>query len=131
MKDMKGDIKELGVGNFDEGLRTDKLVIVEFYTNSCPNCVAIAPVYAKMSEEHELDAVFAKVNAQTHSELAVRYGVMGTPTFKFFCKGQPIGELVGAIPATMLRNTIKDYIRHRMECASKTTRITYEIDGYG
>lgn len=127
-----GKVKELDDGNFDEVVGgSDKLVIVEFYTNSCPNCVAIAPVYTKLSEEHGLDAVFAKMNVQKYQRIGARYGIMGTPTFKFFCKGRPIGEIVGAVHGTIIRNTIKDFVRHRTECASMSTRMTYEIDGYG
>lgn len=129
---MNENIKELDDKTFDETLKsTDKLVIVEFYTNTCPNCLAIAPVYEELSKELGKDAVFSQVNAQKNMTIAARYGVMATPTFKFFCKTGPIGELVGAIHATVLRNTIKDLIRHRMECVSKSTRISYEMDGYG
>jgi len=129
---MGGNVKELKDSDFDNVISDEKrLVIVEFYTNNCPSCVAIAPVYDKLSEEHELDAVFTKMNVQTYQSIGMRYGIMGTPTFKFFCGGKPIGELVGAIPATMLRNSIKDFIRHRSECMGKSTRLVYEIDGYG
>ena len=109
---MGSNVKDLNDIDFDKVIGDEqKLVIVEFYTNNCPSCVAIAPVYEKLSKEHELDAVFTKMNAQTYQTIGRRYGIMGTPTFKFFCGGKPIGELVGAIPATMLRNSIKDFIR--------------------
>jgi thiol-disulfide isomerase/thioredoxin len=129
---MEENIKELDDKTFDETLKsTDKLVIVEFYTNTCPNCLAIAPVYEELSKELSEDAVFAQLNAQKNMAIAARYGIMATPTFKFFCKNGPIGELVGAIHATVLRNTIKDLIRHRTECVLKSTRISYEMNGYG
>jgi thioredoxin-like negative regulator of GroEL len=128
---MGDKIRDLGGNEFDETINeTDKLVIVQFYTTTCPNCKAVAPVYSKLSSEHDLDAVFAQLNVENNAAIASRYGVMGVPTFKFFCKGNPIGELVGAINATLLRNTIKDLIRHRNECYSKSTKIAYEIDGY-
>jgi thiol-disulfide isomerase/thioredoxin len=129
---MEKIIKDMDDKIFDETLKsTDKLVIVEFYTNTCPNCLAIAPVYEELAKELGKDAIFTQVNAQKNIAIAQRYGVMATPTFKFFCKNGPIGELVGAIHATVLRNTIKDLIRHRTECVSKSTRISYEMDGYG
>jgi thiol-disulfide isomerase/thioredoxin len=62
---MEENIKELDDKTFDETLKsTDKLVIVEFYTNTCPNCLAIAPVYEELSKELSEDAVFAQLNAQ-------------------------------------------------------------------
>ena len=128
---MNRNIEELSMGTFDEALKTEKLTVVEFYTTTCPNCAAVAPIYEAISNELKENAVFAKVNARENMDLALRYGIMGTPTFKFFCRGIPIGEIVGEVNATLLRNTIKDLIRHRNECASKSTRLVYEIDGYG
>lgn len=129
---MEDKVKELDDKSFDETLKdTDKLVIVEFYNTTCPNCQAIAPVYSELSNELQKEAVFTRVNVEQNIAIAARYGVMGVPTFKFLCKNKPIGEIVGSVHATMLRNTIKDYIRHRLECVSKSTPIVYEIDGYG
>jgi thioredoxin-like negative regulator of GroEL len=126
------EVRELNDESFDKLITTsEKFVAVMFYTNSCPNCRAITPVYSELSNELEKDAVFTRVNAQQNGILAVRFGIMGVPTFKFFCKNKPIGELVGAINSTLLRNTIKDLIRHKNECISKTTSFRWEIDGYG
>ena len=77
------------------------------------------------------EALFTRVNAATHSSLAARFGIMGVPTIKFFCRGRPIGDIVGEVNATVLRNTIKDFIRHRTECVSRSTAIWTEMDGYG
>lgn len=129
---MAENIKELNDQSFDKLItETDKFVAVMFYTNSCPNCRAITPVYLELSEELERDAIFTRVNAQDSAMLAARFGIMGVPTFKFFCSNQSVGELVGAINRTLLRNTIKDLIRHRNECVGKTTRINWDMDGYG
>jgi thiol-disulfide isomerase/thioredoxin len=128
---MEGKIKDLNKAAFNTLLKEEeRLIIVEFYTSTCPNCAAIAPVYAELSEELHKSAAFTMVNAETFQELAMRYGVLGVPTFKFICNGRPVGELVGSINATLLRNTIKDIIRHKNECISKSTPLVYEIDGY-
>ena len=129
---MSKGVKELADSTFNDLIsNTDKFVAVMFYTNSCPNCRAIEPVYNDLSQELKDDAIFTKVNAESNPSLATQFGIMGVPTFKFICKTQSIGELVGAINTTILRNTIKDLIRHKNECVAKSTRISYEIDGYG
>jgi thioredoxin 1 len=129
---MTSKIKELDDKNFAEAVNDpERLVIVEFYSTTCPNCTAIAPVYAKLSEDKELDASFTKLNTQKAPAIAQRYGIMGTPTFKFFCKGEPVGEIVGAVNAVIIKNQIKEYMRHRRECRSKTTKMVFEMDGYG
>jgi len=125
-------IRELDESGFDKAIEgAQNLVIVEFYTDTCVHCAAMAPVYDELSKELEKYAVFARMNSERHLEVARRYGVMGTPTFKFFCRSRPIGEIVGEINETILRNTIKDFVRHRNECATKSTPIIYEMDGYG
>lgn len=129
---MTTTIKEMDQESFSSLIKkTDKLVIVEFYTTTCPNCRAIEPVYQQLSKELQNKAAFAKVNAQSHTVLASSYGVRGVPTFKFFCKGRPVAEIVGAVNETILRNTIKDLIRHKLECVSKSTPLGFELTGYG
>lgn len=127
-----GEIIELDTGSFADVVNgTEKLVIVEFYTTSCPNCRTMEPVFQELAGEMAEYAVFARINAQVHHSIAQSHGVMGVPTFKFFCGGRPIAEDVGAQHATMLRNTIKDLVKRRTECIGKSTPISYEMDGYG
>lgn len=129
---MSENVKELDEKLYNDTLKsTEKLVIVEFYTSTCPNCQSIAPTYTELSKELQHYAIFTKVNAEINTSIASHNGIMGVPTFKFFCKTRPIGELVGSVNATLLRNTIKDLIKHRNECISKSTPISYDIDGYG
>ncbi len=127
-----GNVLELDPSSFGKALESgDRLVVVEFYTMTCPNCAALAPVYEALSGELGREASFARVNAAAHTALAARFGIMGVPTIKFFCRGRPIGDIVGEVNATVLRNTVRDFIRHRVECVSKSTILRTEIDGYG
>jgi thioredoxin 1 len=129
---MDEDVRELTDDDFEEVLRsTGDLVIVEFYSTTCPNCRSMEPVYVGLAREMGRNALFTRMNVQRERINAMRHGVLGVPTFIFFCKGKPIGELVGAINATLLRNTIMDHIKHRMECAARITPVSYEMDGYG
>jgi len=129
---LESKVRELTGLSFQDILdTTKKLVVVEFYTSTCPNCRIMEPVLEEIAEELKEIAEFTRVNAQTNPALAASHGIMGVPTFKFFCQGRSIGELVGALPATILRNTIKDLVKRRSECISKSTPVSYEIDGYG
>ena len=128
---MSGNIVELTDDNFDELINgSDKLVIVEFYTQTCPNGKVMEPVFGQVAKELEDIAIFAKINAQQNPRQPANHGVMGVPSYKFFCNGRTIGENVGAMPATILRNTIKDYVKRKRECLTKSTPISYEMDGY-
>jgi len=129
---MAGEVEETSDASFEVLLNsTEDLVIVEFYTDSCPNCKAMAPIYTELAEELSGKAVFARMNAGENPGTSSAQGVRGVPTFRFFCQARPIGELVGAVNATLLRNTIKDLVRHRTECVGRSTPISFEMDGYG
>lgn len=129
---MSGEVLELDDTTFTEVVNNpDKLVIVEFYTTTCPNCRAMEPVFYDLAVELSDIAVFARINAQAHMSIAMAHGIMGVPAFKFFCQGRTIAEDVGAMHATLLRNTVKDLVRRSSACISGSTPISYEIDGYG
>ena len=124
-------IKDIDTNEFGSLLKkSEKLIIVEFYSDTCSACKSIAPTYKQLSEELVDYAEFTMLNVGRNVQLSQELGVMGTPTFKFFCAKRPIGEIVGAINATILRNTIKDMVRHKNECITKSTPINYEMDGY-
>ncbi len=123
---------DIDESTFDELVNsTEKLVVVEFYLTDCPVCAQIAPIFELLSDELKQDATFARVEAQSNLQLSSRFGVIGTPTFKFFCKDKLIGEIIGGINETMFRNTVKDMIRHKMACASQERKSSFDIDGYG
>ena len=129
---MPGKVQELDPATFGKALEAgDRLVVVEFYTDTCVNCAALKPVYEALSSELDAEAAFTRLNANSHPSIAAKFGIMGVPTIKFFCRGRPIGDIVGEVNATVLRNTIKDFIKHRVECVSKSTILRLEMDGYG
>lgn len=107
-------------------LESKKLVLVEFWSPQCPHCMMIAPVYNELSEEYGDKLKFAKLNvieSQENRELAVRYGVMGTPTFKFYCGGRPVQDVVGALPKDHLQQAIEFAIKKHKDCTKKSTPI--------
>ncbi|OPY31949.1 MAG: thioredoxin 2 [Methanomassiliicoccales archaeon PtaU1.Bin124] len=109
--------------------RTDKVVVVEFWSPGCSVCQMMAPTYEQVAEEMQAEAQFVRVNTDANTQMAVRSGVTGTPTFMIFCKEGKVGEIIGLTSATMLRNTIRDLIKYQVGCPR--TKMNYEMDGYG
>ena len=108
---------DIDESTFDEFVSsTNKLVVIEFYLTNCPVCAQIAPIFEKLSNELGQDALFGRVNAQSNLQLSLRFEVIGTPTFKFFCKNKQVGEMIGGIRETLFRKTVKDMIQHETAC---------------
>jgi len=129
---MESTVQELNGSSFHKLLKkSKKLLVVEFYTVTCPNCRAMAPVLEKLGKELKDAIVIGRINAEIETTLAATYGIMGVPTFKFFCNGRPVGESVGAVPKNILRNTITDLLERRTDCIQKSSPLRFEITGYG
>jgi len=127
----KQKIIELNDSNWEKSVeKGEKPVMVMFYSISCPHCMAMEPHFEKYADEFKDKVVFARVNAANNPITTSRYGVMGTPTFKFFCNGKPVQELAGAVYPSLLKKAVEDSLQHGKECVKNTTWIDYSIDGY-
>ena len=107
-----------------------KPVIVMFYSPACPYCKAMEPFFMNYSREFKNSAVFARINIEMNSWTVERYGVQGTPTFKFFCQGRPVWEQVGQVYPSILKSAVEEMINYGEECIRKSTPIGQDITGY-
>jgi len=107
-----------------------KPVIVMFYSETCSHCRTMMPYYEKFAGEYGDKIIFGRLDVAASSWIREKYGIMSTPTFKYFCGGKPVSDLIGAIYPKVLENMIKDMMNHGKECAEKSSEIEYEITGY-
>ena len=108
-----------------------KPVAVMFYSPSCAFCHQMEPYFKNYAEEYKDSVLFVRINIMTNQWTAERYAVRSTPTFKFFCYGKPVQEIVGAIYPALLKKMVEEVLVHGKECARNSTTIDYEITGYG
>lgn len=93
--------------NFDrEVLRSPLPVLVDFYSNHCPPCRALAPHLDELSREFAGCVRIVKVNVDADPELAARYRISAVPTLIWFQDGEPVNRTIGAHPAA-LRQQLK------------------------
>jgi len=111
--------------------RETKPVAVMFYSPTCAFCHQMEPYFKNYAEEYRNSVIFVRINIMTNQWTAERYGIRSTPTFKFFCEGKPVQEMVGAIYPALLKKIVDDVLIHGKECAKNSTTINYDITGYG
>jgi len=111
--------------------RSSKPVVVMFYSPTCAFCHQVEPYFRTYAQEYRETVLFARINILTSQWTPERYGVRSTPTFRFFCSGKAVREMVGAVYPALLKKMIDEVILHGKECAASSTQIDYEITGYG
>ena len=70
--------------NFEElVIKSDKLVIVDFWAEWCGPCKAIAPILDEICDQFGDKVVVGKVNVDEVKQTPVKYGIRSIPTFYF------------------------------------------------
>jgi len=109
-----------------EVLKSEILTVVDFWHDRCPWCLRLNPIFNEVSEEYKSRIKFVKLNVletQTNREIAIRHGIMSTPTLMFFCEGRPVGQALGFMPKEQLKKLIDDMLQKHRECIDQSTEL--------
>ena len=90
-------VKVLNKGNFEEVLKSESPVVVDFWAPWCGPCRMLSPVVDEVAMESK-DVVFGKVNVDEEKELADKYGIMSIPALVLFKNGEAVDTMIGFRP---------------------------------
>ncbi len=100
---------EVTDSTFDqEVIKSDTPVLVDFWADWCAPCKMIAPLVDELAEEYDGQVKFAKLDVDSNPQTAMTYGVRGIPTLLIFSGGQPVKQVVGAVPKSVLKKNLDE-----------------------
>lgn len=83
------------------------VTVVDFWAAWCGPCRMMEPILEEIAIEFEEDGVLVlKVDVDQAQATAADYGVRSIPTLVFFRAGEPLFEMVGAVPKPVLQREI-------------------------
>jgi len=82
--------------NFDQlVLKSDKIVMVDFWATWCRPCQMMGPIVQEISKEYQGKIVVGKLDVDQNSGTAAAYNIESIPTILFFKNGKVIDQFIG------------------------------------
>jgi thioredoxin reductase (NADPH) len=111
-------MKEITSSQFESEILTADKAVLDFYSNECPPCEALAPKFESLASIYGSDIKFVKVFRQQNRDLAEKLGVFSSPTLVFFDKGRETGiRLTGGIKRSEIIHNLNSMISQEKAAA--------------
>ena len=94
----------------EEVLKASLPVLVDFWAPWCGPCRAVAPVIDEIASEYNGKLKVLKLNTDENPKTAQSYRISGIPSLMVFKNGQPVEQVVGAVPKSTLSSAIDKHI---------------------
>lgn len=99
-------IKDITDNNFEnEVLKSDQLVLVDFWAPWCGPCKMLTPILEQISSERK-DIKIVKMNIDDNTATPSKLGIRSIPTMMIYKDGENVATKLGALP----KNSIEEWI---------------------
>lgn len=104
--------ERIGRGEFEEKvLKCDRLVLVDFYSDSCVACKKLSPALDQAENALKGQYCFYKVNTNFEEELTEEYGILSRPTLIVLQSGQELGRRAGVQKVEELKQWLQSFLK--------------------
>ena len=105
-----GNIAHITDAAFEQEIRGETPVLVDFWAEWCGPCRMVAPVLEQIAAEQTGKLKIVKLNVDENTEVPSRFGITGIPTMILFKDGQAIERIVGFMPKPQLLNRLQPHL---------------------
>lgn len=101
-------------GTFEqEVLKSEKLVLVDFWAEWCGPCKMIAPILNEIAGTYQEKLKTVKMDVDKNQSTPTKYGVRGIPTLILFQNGEVIASHVGALSKSQLISFLEPHLKQK------------------
>ena len=96
---------------YSDVIKSDNVVLVEFYASWCPHCQRMMPVVAKVKELLAGRVPVYQFDIDQNNESAEEAGVNSIPTFIIYRDGTPVWRQSGEIDGEALLGKVESFMK--------------------
>lgn len=104
------NVLHLTDGNFDDEVKKNSLILVDFWAEWCAPCRIIAPVVEELAKDYDGKLICAKLNVDENQAAAAKFHIMSIPSLILFKNGAPVDKVIGAVPKSHLVSKITPHL---------------------
>jgi len=104
-------VPELTNGEFDEFIKSDGLVLIDFFAEWCMPCMMMSPIVEDIAEKFKGKIKVGKVNVGEESALAGKYQVSSIPNFVLFENGKVKERFIGSMSEEEFEEKLQGFLQ--------------------
>jgi len=93
---------------FDETIKNNNIVLIDFWAEWCGPCKKISPILDEISNETGL--LVGKLNVDENTGKPLEFSVSSIPTMVLFKDGQPVKTIIGAKPKHLMLKELEEWL---------------------
>ena len=95
--------------NFEEIIKKNTVVFVDFWANWCGPCRPFAPTIQALARDYSGKVLIGKLDVDENPATAERFQVFSIPTMIIFKNGQEAERLVGLCPKNRISDALQKH----------------------
>jgi thioredoxin 1 len=97
------------MANFNEIIKSEKPVLIDFFATWCGPCKMMGPILQDVSRKVGDKARVLKIDVDRNPQVAAKYQIQGVPTIMLFKNGKMLWRQSGVVRADELVKVIEKH----------------------
>ena len=108
---MSENVQKFTDGDFDATvLKSEKLVLVDFWAEWCGPCKRLAPAVEALAADYDGRMTIGKLNVDENPDTTIKFNVRGIPALLLFKGGELVDQVVGLVPKDDIKKVIDKHL---------------------